>query len=102
MLFLGSKSFPAENDFDKFIRDNSGSFNAYTASDHTLYYVDSLAPSSFYGALDRLSKFFYEPLFSPSSSDRERQAVDQEFRKNIEQVSYSVLRLRTRGGDCMF
>lgn len=84
-VFLGTRSFPKENDYEQFIYDNGGSFNAYTSSDHSLYYFDGVNPSSLNAALHRLSCFFHEPLFQDSSSDRERNAVDQEYKMNIEQ-----------------
>ena len=52
MLFLGTKKYPDENDFDKFLSDNGGSSNAYTATDNTNYFFD-ISPETLNGALDR-------------------------------------------------
>jgi len=52
MLFLGTKKYPEENDFDKFLTDNGGASNAWTDEDNTNYYFD-VAPESLGGALDR-------------------------------------------------
>ena len=52
MLFLGTKKFPVENDYSKFISKHGGSYNAVTAHDHTTYYFDVL-PEHIEGALDR-------------------------------------------------
>lgn len=93
MLFLGSKTYPEENEYHRFIQDNNGVFNAYTASDHTIYYFSGLVPSALKPALSRLSKFFHEPLFSPGCSDRERHAVHEEFKKNIQQDGWQALKL---------
>jgi len=52
MLFLGTKKYPEENDYAKFLAENGGSSNAYTARDHTNYYFD-VSPTQLRGALDR-------------------------------------------------
>ncbi|KAJ3189796.1 hypothetical protein HDU85_000080 [Gaertneriomyces sp. JEL0708] len=94
MLFLGTKSYPKEYDYERFIYDSNGQLNGYTASDHSLYYFTSLTPTAFDGALDRFSKFFYEPLFNESCVDREMNAVHQEYLKNIEQDGWRILHVR--------
>ncbi|KAJ3152968.1 hypothetical protein HDU86_005423 [Geranomyces michiganensis] len=94
MLFLGTKKFPSEHDYERFIFDSNGQMNGYTANDHSLYYFSDVSPSAFDGALDRFARFFYEPLFNPSCVEREQNAVDQEFRKNIEQDGWRVLHVR--------
>ena len=38
MLFLGTEKYPIENEYERYILDRNGHFNAYTASDHTAYY----------------------------------------------------------------
>ena len=38
MVFMGSKKYPAENEFWKFIDDHDGSTNAYTADDFTNFH----------------------------------------------------------------
>lgn len=43
MIFLGSKEYPGENDFDKFVSKNGGMTNAYTDMEDTNYYF-SVAP----------------------------------------------------------
>ena len=37
-----------------------------------------ILPSYLEGALDRFSQFFIEPLFTPSATEREIEAVDSE------------------------
>ncbi|TPX44671.1 hypothetical protein SeLEV6574_g04356 [Synchytrium endobioticum] len=94
MLFLGTVKYPKENDYERFIYDHNGVLNAYTSSDHTMYYFTNVTPNAFEGALDRFSRFFYEPLFNDSCVEREQNAVDEEFRKNIEQDGWRLLHLR--------
>ncbi|ODN05282.1 Insulin-degrading enzyme [Orchesella cincta] len=82
MLFLGTKKYPEENDYSKFLAENGGSSNAYTARDHTNYYFD-VSPKELKGALDRFSQFFISPLFTESATEREVNAVHSEHEKNI-------------------
>lgn len=51
MLFMGSKKYPIENEYDKFITDHGGSTNAYTFEDYTNYHYD-IAPESLKESLD--------------------------------------------------
>ncbi len=83
MLFMGTAAYPDESEYMKFIGDNGGRVNAFTASDRTVY-MFSVNNEAFDGALDRFSHFFIDPLFSTSSINRELHAVDQEHAKNIQ------------------
>ncbi len=83
MLFMGSTAYPDEAEYMRYIQDNGGTVNAFTASDRTVY-MFSINNQAFTGALDRFSHFFIDPLFSPSSINRELHAVDQENSKNLE------------------
>ena len=40
MVFMGSKKYPAENEFDKFVTEHGGVNNAYTADEVTNFYFD--------------------------------------------------------------
>jgi len=81
MLFLGTKKFPEENHYSKFISSHGGSKNAATGEDYTYYYFD-IKNDHFDEALDIFSQFFKEPLFTESATEREMNAVDSEFTKN--------------------
>ncbi|CAL8128505.1 unnamed protein product [Orchesella dallaii] len=82
MLFMGTEKYPEENDYSKFLSENGGSSNAYTASDHTNYYFD-VSPKELKGAMDRFAQFFISPLFTESATEREVNAVNSEHEKNI-------------------
>ncbi|XP_056631781.1 insulin-degrading enzyme isoform X2 [Diorhabda carinulata] len=82
MLFLGTKKYPNENDYSKFLSEHGGSSNAATYLDHTLYYFDVI-PDKLSQALDRFSQFFIAPLFTESATEREINAVNSEHEKNI-------------------
>lgn len=97
MLFLGTEKYPDENSYSAFLNMNGGYSNAYTASECTNYQFnikyDKLEP-----ALDRFAQFFISPLFTPSATDRELNAVNNEFVKNVNNDSwrmYQILKHQT-------
>lgn len=83
MLFMGTKEYPDEHEFQSLVSDFAGITNAYTAPNRTVYMFAS-QPDGFLPILDRFAHFFIDPLFNPSGISREMHAVDQEFAKNIE------------------
>ena len=82
MLFLGTDKFPVESHYAQFLMKNGGSKNAATGEDYTYYYFD-VKNEKFNEALDIYSEFFKSPQFTESATDREMNAVDSEFRKNL-------------------
>ncbi|MBA3816678.1 MAG: insulinase family protein [Parachlamydiaceae bacterium] len=83
MLFLGTKKYPNESEFDGFVAEHDGQTNAFTSTDFTAY-AFSIDSDAFGAALDRFSQFFIAPIFNPSGVARELHAIDQEYAKNIE------------------
>jgi insulysin len=83
MLFMGTKAYPEEAEYMRFIRDRGGAVNAYTSSDRTVY-MFSINNEAYENALDRFSHFFIDPLFLPSCVGRELHAVDQEYGNYVE------------------
>ena len=84
MLFLGTEKFPDVEDYSSYLKSNGGYSNAYTAEDHTNYHFE-VYHSAFEDALDRFSQFFISPLFRQEYTDREMNAVNSEYQKNLEQ-----------------
>ncbi|KAL0572984.1 metalloprotease [Marasmius crinis-equi] len=80
LLFMGTETFPKENEYKEYLAKNNGRSNAYTSVSNTNYYFDVGAPH-LSGALARFSGFFHCPLFNPSSTTRELNAVDSEYKK---------------------
>lgn len=80
MLFLGNTKYPEESEYHKFIDEHGGQSNAFTAYQNTTY-MFSVNNNAFTDALDRFSQFFISPTFTESATDRERGAVDQEFKR---------------------
>ncbi|CAF0874976.1 unnamed protein product [Brachionus calyciflorus] len=89
MLFMGSKKYPVENMFQKFIDDHAGSTNAYTAGENTNYHFE-IATDHFKEALDIFAQFFISPLFDNGSTDREINAVDSENQKNLQSDAWRL------------
>lgn len=83
MLFMGTKKYPAENDFSTYISDYAGLTNAFTAPNRTVYMFSAQA-NGFLSILDRFAHFFIDPLFNTGCIAREMYAVDQEYAKNLE------------------
>lgn len=90
MLFMGSKKYPGENQYNDFINTHGGSSNAYTASDRTCYYFNIIS-ENFEQGLDIFGNFFVDPLLNPDSISREINAVDSEFKKNINSDNWKLL-----------
>ncbi len=82
MLFLGTEKYPKSGDYQHYIHDHAGTHNAYTSTDTTNFFFD-VKPSAYEGALDRFSQFFIAPLFSESLTQREKNAVDAEYKAKI-------------------
>ena len=76
----------------KYLAKNNGYSNAYTSSSNTNYYF-AVSVNSFAGALERFSGFFHSPLFSPSCTLRELNAVDSENKKNLQTDMWRVFQL---------
>ncbi|MEH0758340.1 insulinase family protein [Vibrio sp. 16] len=82
MLFLGTEKYPKVGEFQSYINQHGGSNNAWTGTEHTCFFFD-VSPNAFPSALDRFSQFFTAPLFNPEALDKERQAVDSEYKLKL-------------------
>lgn len=81
MLFLGSEKYPDPEGFSTYIEKHGGSYNAFTASDHTAYYFE-IDPEYLNEGLDRLGQFFVAPLMDETYVEREKNAVHSEYQMN--------------------
>ncbi|MBK8101809.1 MAG: insulinase family protein [Cellvibrionales bacterium] len=82
MLFLGTKKFPKSGEYQAFISANGGTHNAYTSLEHTNYFFD-IDPKQLQPALERFSQFFVAPLFNDEYVEREKNAVNAEYKARI-------------------
>ncbi len=82
MLFLGTKKYPDPDSYHEFISAHGGRDNAYTADEFTNFHFE-VSYSALAEALDHFAQFFIEPTFDAKYVDRERHAVDSEYRLKI-------------------
>ncbi|XP_062565638.1 nardilysin isoform X2 [Armigeres subalbatus] len=94
MIFMGSKKYPTENEYDAYISKCGGFDNAITDLEETTFYFE-IDEEYLSGALDRFSSLFTSPLIKRDSICRERDAVESEFQTNIN--SFSSMREQLLG-----
>ena len=82
MLFLGTETYPEPGEYQAFISRHGGSNNAWTGTEFTNYYFD-LQHQAFAEGLHRFSQFFICPTFQPELVDKERNAIDSEYRLKL-------------------
>lgn len=82
MLFLGTEKYPKVGEFQSYINQHGGSNNAWTGTEHTCFFFD-VDSNAFERSLDRFSQFFTAPLFNPEALDKERQAVESEYKLKL-------------------
>mmetsp|Transcript_36103 Transcript_36103/g.86758 ORF Transcript_36103/g.86758 Transcript_36103/m.86758 type:complete len:835 (-) Transcript_36103:4855-7359(-) len=102
MLFLGTKTYPKEDEFETFLSVNGGSSNAYTASENTVYHFTlqqadggtATGTSGTFGeGLKRFGSFFTAPLFTESATGRELNAIESENAKNLQSDSFRMYQI---------
>ncbi|CAI5653421.1 unnamed protein product [Oreochromis niloticus] len=98
MLFLGTEKYPKENEYSQFLSEHAGFSNAFTSREHTNYYFD-ISHEHLKGALDRFAQFFLCPLFDESCKDREVNAVDSEYEKNLKNDTWRLFQLEKATGN---
>ncbi|KXN92195.1 Insulin-degrading enzyme [Leucoagaricus sp. SymC.cos] len=92
LLFMGTEQFPRENEYQEYLTKNNGGSNAYTSTTNTNYYFN-VTTSALTGALERFSGFFHSPLFAPSCTSRELNAVNSENKKNHQTDVWRIFQL---------
>jgi protease-3 len=92
MLFLGTTKFPEPDGFMKFTQTNGGMSNAFTAFDKTNF-LFQINANKFDEALDRFSDYFKSPTFDANYSDKERNAVNNEWSMQKQQDGWIMNRL---------
>ncbi|MCC5855935.1 MAG: insulinase family protein [Idiomarina sp.] len=82
MLFLGSEAYPDAESYSDFISYSGGHHNAWTGTEHSNFYLE--LPIQFFDeGLGRFSSLFTAPLFAPDWIEKERQAVEAEYRMKV-------------------
>ncbi|WP_406663394.1 insulinase family protein [Gallaecimonas sp. GXIMD1310] len=83
LLFLGTETHPGAADYHHFIEQAGGNHNAWTGTEQSSYFFD-VAPPYFAKALWRFSRFFVCPLLAEDAVDKERHAIDAEYRLKLQ------------------
>ncbi len=94
MLFMGTKKYPAHDEYRDFIEKNGGYSNAYTADEITNYLFE-IDTGAYKEALDRFAQFFISPLLDERYLEKEKNAVNSEFDRNIEKDHWRLYRMST-------
>ncbi|WP_252179714.1 insulinase family protein [Endozoicomonas sp. 4G] len=90
MLFLGNEKYPEADGYFEYIRANGGTANAYTTDTRTNYYFD-INSGKLRPALDQLAQFFVAPTLDPAYVDRERNAVDSEYKLHANEDGWRLM-----------
>ncbi|KAL4209234.1 Metalloenzyme, LuxS/M16 peptidase-like protein [Rhizopus microsporus] len=98
LLFMGTKKYPKENDYYSYLSEHSGHANAFTGTVNTNYFFE-VGHQWLEGALDRFSRFFIDPLFSESCTERELKAVDSEHKKNLQSDCWRISQIEKHLSD---
>ena len=94
LLTMGSKKYPAENEYGEYLTKNGGFSNAHTIDDKTIYYFN-VSNEGFDGALDIFAHYFISPTFNEGSVERELKAVDNEFSNNLNNDGRRMVQIKS-------
>jgi len=76
----------------QFLAKHNGGSNAFTSTSNTNYFF-SVSTPVLVQALTRFAAFFHSPLFAPSCTSRELNAVDSEHKKNHQADMWRIFQL---------
>ncbi|KAG7553741.1 Metalloenzyme LuxS/M16 peptidase-like [Arabidopsis suecica] len=93
MVFMGSKKFPGENEFMKFLNKHGGQSNGATDLEHTIFHM-TVDPDYLKQALAMFSQFFIAPRLETSSMEREISAIEQEFESHRQDDNHRLEQLK--------
>lgn len=82
MVSMGSKRYPADNHFDRFLYRKAGYSNAETGCEYTNFHFEVPMEYS-QEASDIFASMFQAPKLAKGSIDKEKQVVDSEFQMAI-------------------
>lgn len=82
MVFYGSKKYPVENYYKRYLATHGGKSNASTSMSCATFKFEVMQEHA-EEAVDIFAQFFAEPLFTESGTSREVNAVDSENSKNM-------------------
>lgn len=89
MLFMGSEKYPQAGEYFNFINPRGGYSNAMTSGETTTFYFEILNKYK-EQAIDIFSHFFVDPLIKEKYVEKEMNAVESEFSKNINSDAWKI------------
>lgn len=89
MLVQGTPSIPNAEALSTFVEGLAGSYNAYT-SHTTVSFTMTVPFSHVHDALLIASEVFFEPLFPEEAIEKERRAVLNEIKQNMDTTWYKI------------
>ena len=92
MCFLGSDKYPDEGAYHEHIARHGGHANAFTSLEETNYAFE-IGPEQLLETLDRFAQCFLHPRFHKAAVGREVDAVDAEYRMNIQSDTHRLFQL---------
>ncbi|CAD7697481.1 unnamed protein product [Ostreobium quekettii] len=96
-VHLGTGRYPDERGYKQFLASRGGKSNATTGKTETRFHFE-VQNEHLKEALDRLSRFFIDPLFLPEALDREVLNVDSEYSKRSNSDAVKLLNLQRSVG----
>ena len=94
MLFVGTQKYPDPDGFSIFVESHGGSQNAAMGTDYTNFFFD-IQPGYFRQAMDRFTQFFVSPKLDYDYVEREKNAVDSEYRLYLKDDGWRAQIART-------
>ncbi len=82
LLFMGSEKYPQQNEYSSYIISSGGSYNAFTANDMTVYFLE-LDSNFLKKGIEMLSWFFAKPLLNMKNIESELEIINSEHEKNL-------------------
>lgn len=82
LVFMGSEKYPERNDYISYVQTCGGSYNAFTSDNATLYFLE-LDTSFLKKGIEMLSWFFKKPLLDMNNINSEREIINSEHNKNL-------------------
>ena len=92
LVFLGTKKYPDEAEYNAYLARHAGYSNAYTGLENTNFFFE-LSSAGLKEGLDRFAQFFISPLFNQDCVERELLAVDSEHSKNVQNDAWRIYQL---------
>ncbi|XP_071560396.1 insulin-degrading enzyme-like isoform X2 [Temnothorax nylanderi] len=92
MLPMGTKKYPAQDEYDMYVSQSNGHQNATTSLNSTNYYFTAI-PEKLKGGLDRFVEFFIEPRFNEDLIEKEINNIHSEYNELLTKEEYRLIAL---------